>query len=74
MEIIFPGIGETIAFPAAGATGAGVAAGAALCGAGAVGAYIGGSIADNMSYVLLMGIYGIMALISIFPLLGIKKN
>jgi Na+/melibiose symporter-like transporter len=43
-------------------------------GAGAVGAYIGGTIADNMSYVLLMSIYGVMALISIFPLLGIKKN
>jgi MFS family permease len=43
-------------------------------GAGAVGAYIGGTIADNMSYVLLMSIYGVMALISIFPLLGIKKS
>jgi MFS family permease len=43
-------------------------------GAGAIGAYIGGTIADNNSYVLLMSIYGAMALLSIFPLLGIKKG
>lgn len=43
-------------------------------GAGAVGAYIGGTIADNMSYVLLMSIYGVMALISIFPLMGVRKS
>ena len=43
-------------------------------GAGAIGAYIGGTIADNMSYVLLMSIYGTMALLSLFPLLGIKKD
>ncbi|MBN1453176.1 MAG: MFS transporter [Anaerolineales bacterium] len=43
-------------------------------GAGAIGAYIGGTIADNMSYVLLMSIYGMMALLSILPLLGIKKD
>jgi MFS family permease len=41
-------------------------------GAGAVGAYIGGPIADNVSYVLLMSIYGVIALLSIFALLGIK--
>jgi MFS family permease len=43
-------------------------------GAGAVGAYIGGTIADNMSYVLLMSIYGAMALLSLLPLLGVKKE
>jgi MFS family permease len=43
-------------------------------GAGAVGAYIGGTIADSMGYVLLMSIYGVMALLSILPLLGIKKE
>lgn len=43
-------------------------------GAGAVGAYIGGPIADNVSYVLLMSIYGVMALISILPLMGIKDG
>ena len=42
-------------------------------GAGAVGAYIGGSIADNMSYVLLMSIYGAMALLSILPVLRINR-
>jgi MFS family permease len=41
-------------------------------GAGAIGAYIGGTIADNMGYVLLMSIYGVMALLSILPLLGVK--
>lgn len=43
-------------------------------GAGAIGAYIGGTIADNMSYVLLMSIYGAMALLSILPLLGVKRD
>jgi len=43
-------------------------------GAGAIGAYIGGTIADNMSYVLLMSIYAMMALISILPLLGVRKD
>jgi MFS family permease len=42
-------------------------------GAGAIGAYIGGPIADNTSYVLLMVIYGSMALISILALFGIKE-
>lgn len=41
-------------------------------GAGAVGAYIGGPIADQMSYSLLMGIYGMVMLVSILALLGIK--
>jgi MFS family permease len=43
-------------------------------GAGAVGAYIGGAIADNLSYVLLMTLYGLMALLSIFALIGIRKG
>lgn len=43
-------------------------------GAGAVGAYIGGTIADNMGYMLLMSMYGAMALLSIIPLLWIKKE
>ena len=43
-------------------------------GAGAIGAYIGGTIADNMSYVLLMSIYGAMALLSIFPLWRVKEK
>jgi MFS family permease len=43
-------------------------------GAGAIGAYIGGTIADNMSYVLLMSLYAVMALLSILPLLGIKEK
>jgi len=43
-------------------------------GAGAVGAYIGGSIADNVSYVLLMSIYGILALLSILALRGVSGS
>jgi MFS family permease len=43
-------------------------------GAGAIGAYIGGSIADHMSYMLLMGIYGLMAFVSIFALFGVQKK
>jgi len=42
-------------------------------GAGAIGAYIGGPIADNVSYVLLMTIYGSMAVLSTLALLGIKE-
>lgn len=42
-------------------------------GAGAIGAYIGGSIGDEISYVLLMSIYGIMAVISILALFGIHE-
>jgi MFS family permease len=42
-------------------------------GAGAIGAYIGGTIADEMSYVLLMSIYAMMALLSLLPLIGVKK-
>jgi len=42
-------------------------------GAGAIGAYIGGPIADNLSYVLLMSIYGSMAVLSSLALLGIKE-
>ena len=43
-------------------------------GAGAIGAYIGGSIADEKGYVLLMSIYAVMALVSILPLWGIRKG
>ncbi len=43
-------------------------------GAGAVGAYIGGPIADNLSYVLLMSIYGVIAFLSIFAIFGIKTD
>lgn len=42
-------------------------------GAGAIGAYIGGPIGDGRGYVLLMTIYGILFLVSIFALYGIKK-
>ncbi|NIV10836.1 MAG: hypothetical protein GWN62_05965 [Aliifodinibius sp.] len=43
-------------------------------GAGAIGAYIGGPIGDAQSYILLMGIYGSMAILSTFALLGIKEG
>ncbi|MEN8240850.1 MAG: MFS transporter [Chloroflexota bacterium] len=43
-------------------------------GAGAVGAYIGGPIGDSSGYVLLMSIYGAMALFSIIAVLGIKME
>lgn len=43
-------------------------------GAGAIGSYIGGPIADNTSYVLLMTIYGLVFLLSILPLLGIREG
>lgn len=42
-------------------------------GAGAIGAYIGGPIADQMGYVLLMGIYGLVSLFSILALQGIQS-
>ncbi|MEJ2758673.1 MAG: hypothetical protein P8046_09355 [Anaerolineales bacterium] len=41
-------------------------------GAGAIGAYIGGPIADLHSYMLLMSIYGMIAVLSMFALIGIK--
>lgn len=41
-------------------------------GAGAVGAYIGGSIADSNSYVLLMAIYGFVFILSIVMVRWIK--
>ena len=43
-------------------------------GAGAIGAYIGGTIADEISYVLLMSIYAVMAFLSIFTLAGVKQD
>ena len=43
-------------------------------GAGAIGAYIGGPIADYTSFTLLMSLSGVLALISIFALIGIKEN
>jgi hypothetical protein len=43
-------------------------------GAGAVGAYIGGPIADQFSYTLIIGLYGIVILLSLLALLGIKHN
>jgi hypothetical protein len=53
-------------------------------GAGAVGAYIGGPIADfitsqvpgvpGLGYVLLFGIYGVMFLISVVALVGVKES
>jgi len=43
-------------------------------GAGAIGAFIGGTIADEKGYVLLMSIYAAMALVSILPLLGVREN
>jgi MFS family permease len=43
-------------------------------GAGAVGAYIGGPIADSVSYVLLMTIYGAIFLLAIIPLLRVDEK
>jgi len=43
-------------------------------GAGAIGAYIGGPLADRMDYALLMSIYGLLFLLSILPLLGIREG
>ncbi len=42
-------------------------------GAGAIGAYIGGPIADQTSYSLLIGIYGVLFLLAIVTLFGIKE-
>ena len=43
-------------------------------GAGAIGAYIGGPIADANGYVLLFVIYGLMFLLSILALMGVKEQ
>lgn len=43
-------------------------------GAGAIGAYIGGPIADSLGYTLIIGIYGILFLISILALAGITEK
>jgi Na+/melibiose symporter-like transporter len=43
-------------------------------GAGAIGAYIGGPIGDFRSYGFLMGLFGFLAFLSIFALLGIKEG
>ncbi|MFP3853195.1 MAG: MFS transporter [Anaerolineales bacterium] len=43
-------------------------------GAGAVGAYIGGPIADEMSYTLLIGLYGLLMLLSVIALLGVEDT
>jgi MFS family permease len=43
-------------------------------GAGAIGAYIGGPIADNYGYVLLFSLYGVMFLLSILTLQGVKQK
>lgn len=43
-------------------------------GAGAVGAYIGGPIADQMSYVLLMSIYGVLLLLALLPLAAVNER
>lgn len=43
-------------------------------GAGAIGAYIGGPLADNMGYVLLFTIYGVLFLLSIVALRGIQDH
>ncbi len=43
-------------------------------GAGAVGAYIGGPIADQSGYVLLFTIYGLLFLLSILALAGVREN
>jgi len=41
-------------------------------GAGAIGAYIGGPLGDRMGYTLLMAIYGVLIVLSIPTLLGIR--
>lgn len=41
-------------------------------GAGAIGAYIGGTIADQSGYVLMMGMFGVMFLLSVTATLFIK--
>lgn len=43
-------------------------------GAGAIGAYIGGPIADNMGFTLLMSLYGALFIVSIFALRGITEK
>jgi MFS family permease len=43
-------------------------------GAGAIGAYIGGPIADHLSYHLVISIYSIMIFISLFALIGVKEK
>jgi len=43
-------------------------------GAGAIGAYLGGPIGDMFSYTLLMGIYGMLFLLSLIPLAKIKPQ
>lgn len=43
-------------------------------GSGAIGAYIGGPIADAHGYVLLFTIYGVMFLLSILALMGVKEE
>ncbi|MEA3349399.1 MAG: MFS transporter, partial [Chloroflexota bacterium] len=43
-------------------------------GAGAVGAYIGGPIGDTMGYTLLMAIYGVLFLLSLLALFGIRET
>lgn len=42
-------------------------------GAGAIGAYIGGNVASSIGYTSLMGIYGVLFLLSIITLAGIKE-
>jgi MFS family permease len=43
-------------------------------GAGAIGAYIGGPIADAYGYVVLFTIYGVMFILSILALAGIREK
>jgi MFS family permease len=43
-------------------------------GAGAIGAYIGGVIADQSGYVLMMAMFGVMFLLSSMAALFIKKE
>ncbi len=43
-------------------------------GAGAIGAYIGGPIADSLGYTTIMAIFGLLFLLSIFPLLGVTEE
>ena len=43
-------------------------------GAGAIGAYIGGPIGDTVGFTLLMGIFGLLFIISTLALFGIKEK
>ena len=43
-------------------------------GAGAIGAYIGGPIGDGVGFTVLMGIFGLLFLISTLALFGIKDQ